>query len=85
MTGFAQNHPSSIFRVLNVNIRHNVSWHPETPDVRGDAEQVAAFKGSSSTGKQMQQPSPEVSMELTTEMPPTTQQPERTWSSWRDR
>ena len=41
MMGIAQNHPSSTFRVLNINtgeiaIRQNVLWHPETPEVRGD-------------------------------------------------
>ena len=71
--GFAQNHSNSIFRGLNVNVRHNVSWHLETPEVRGDADPAAAFRGSSSTGKQMLQASPKVNMEVTKEMPPTTQ------------
>ena len=46
----AQNHPSSTFRVLNVNtgeiaIHQNVSWHPKTPEVRGDGDQAAASGG----------------------------------------
>ena len=55
--GLAQNHPSSISRVLNVNIRHNVSWHLETSQFRGDADPTAAFRGSSTIGKEMPQPS----------------------------
>ena len=51
MMGIAQNYPSSTFRVLNVNIgeiaiRQNVSWHPETPEVRGDGDQAAASGGA---------------------------------------
>ena len=47
MMGIAQNHPSSTFRVLDVDIgeidiRQNVSWHPETPEVREDGDQAAA-------------------------------------------
>ena len=50
MMGIAQNHPSSTFRVPNVNIgliaiRQNVSWNPETPEIRGDGNQVAASGG----------------------------------------
>ena len=82
MMGIAQNYPSSTFRVLNVNkgeiaIRQNVSWHPEKPEVREDGDQAAASGEGSNTGKQMPQPSPEVNMEMTTAMSPTTQQPER--------
>ena len=83
MMGIAQNHSSSTFGVLNVNtgeivILQNVSGYAEKPEVRRDGGQAAASRGSSSAGKQMPQPSPEVDMELTTAIPPTTQQPERT-------
>ena len=76
------NHPSSTLRVLNVHtgkiaIRQNVLWHLETPEVRGDGDRAAASGGVSSTCKQMPQPSPEVNLEVTTAMPPTTQQQER--------
>ena len=61
MMGIAQNHPSSTFGALNVNtdeitIRQKVSWHPRTPEVRGDNGQAAASGGGSRTGKQMPQP-----------------------------
>ena len=80
----AQTHPSSTFRVLNVNngeiaILQSVSWHSETLEVRGDGDQAVASGGGSSTGgKQILQHSPEVNMEVATAMPPTTQQSERT-------
>ena len=82
--GIAQNYPRSTFRVLKSNtgeiaIRKNVSWQPETPEVRGDGHQTAASGGRSNTGgKQMPQPSPEVGMEVTTALPLTTQQTQRT-------
>ena len=82
MMGIAQIYPSSTFRVLHaitgeMAIRQNVSWRPETPEVRGDSDQAAASGGGSSPGKQMPQPSSEINMEVTTAMSPTTQQPER--------
>ena len=75
--------PKQHFQGSNVNtgkftIRQNMSWNPETPEARGDGDQAAASGGGSSTGKQMPQPSTEVNMEVTTVMPPTTQQSERT-------
>ena len=81
--GITQNHPSSTFRVLNVNtseiaIRQNVSWYPETSEVWGNGDQATASGGGSSTGKQMPQPSPKVNMEVTTATPPIMQLPERT-------
>ena len=83
MIGIAQNHPSSTFRAVNVNndkviIGQNASWHPETPEVRGDGDQTAPSGRESTTVKQMPQPSLEVNMEVITAMTPTTQQPERT-------
>ena len=50
MMSIAQNHPSSTFRILNVNagkisIRQNVSWHHGTPEARGDGDQATASGG----------------------------------------
>ena len=55
MMSIAQNHPSSTFRVVNVNtieiaIRLNVWWHRETPEVRGYGVQATASWGYSSAG-----------------------------------
>ena len=77
MMGIAQNHPRSTVRVLNVNtgetaIRQNVSWHPETPEVRRDGNQAAASEEGSSAGKKMPQPSPDVNTEVAIAMPPRT-------------
>ena len=51
MMGIARNYPSSTFKVFNVSIvkiviiHQNVSWHPETPEVRGIVDQAAASGG----------------------------------------